>query len=208
MLNMMRTGNSAQAWQDNGEGFWPIGREWCSVLLSLQTQDVWWMVLLDLVWSGGSDLSKRPAHALFTTLEELDSILSLYWFFSDKFSVILSNIVTYCAILSNIVPFPAHQSTEEKRLSHSSRISSYTSSSLSPIGLKWRRQGKGALLRFSRRLWLPARTICWKSTCGPKHAAISRRPGLLTSRSTSLTLLLVCKPFQGCDSSGVALWGW
>ena len=117
-----------------------------------------------------------------------------------KFPVILCNIVTYCAILSNFGLFSAHQSMEVKPLSHSSLISSSTSSTwhtgfyLSPIGLKWRRPGKGPLLRSSRRLWLPSRTKCWKSTCGPKHVANSRRPGVLTSRSTSLNLLLVHLP--------------
>ena len=117
-----------------------------------------------------------------------------------KLSVILINIVTHCAILSNIGLFPAHQSTEEKSLSNSSLISSSTSSTwhtgcyLSPIGLKWRRTGKGPLLRSSTLLWLPSRTKSWKSICGPKHVANSRRPGVLTSRSTSLNLLLVTGP--------------
>ena len=115
-----------------------------------------------------------------------------------KFSVILSNIVKYCAILSSIFPFLAHQSTEEKHLSHWCLISSSTPSTwhtgfcLSPKGLKSRRQGKGPLLRSSRQLLLPSRTKCWKSTCGPKHAANSRRPWVLTSRSISFNLLLVC----------------
>ena len=42
------------------------------------------------------------------------------------FLLILSNIVAYCVILSNIACFPAHQSTEEKRLSQWYPISSST----------------------------------------------------------------------------------
>ena len=62
-----------------------------------------------------------------TTLEGLDSISETRTvILLCKFSVILSNLVTYCAILSNIGRFPAHQSTEEKFLSHSSLISSWT----------------------------------------------------------------------------------
>ena len=60
---------------------------------------------------------------------ELDSILiSLCVISLCKFSVILSNIVAYCVVLSKIGLFPARQSTEEKSLSDSSLISSSTSS--------------------------------------------------------------------------------
>ena len=159
------------------------------------------MVPLDLVRRYGSSVPTfRNVLAMLniTTMEELEFTLDC----NVHVSVISSNIVTYCVILRNIACFPAHSSNEKKRLSDWSLISPSTSSTwhtglyCSPIGLKWRRQGKGPLLLSSRQLWLPSRLKCWKRTRGPKHASNSRRPGVLISesRSTLLNLLLVCLP--------------
>ena len=83
---------------------------------------------------------------------------------------------------------------------------------LSPIGLKWRRPGKGPLLRSSRRLWLPSRTKCWKSTCGPNlpPSTWPTQGGLKCLYLEALHSIFcwsICQPFQGSHSSGIALWG-